>query len=136
MAVTESKLLICLLLFNAPGFAQAECLSTVHDVKANNVNTRWRETTANDGRPMTIAIADGPNGLVYLAKKAGVPWLSGNITVCKSGARTDIMLKNTKTTTNVPMITRMGMPATQSAQIAGNQMRLAAGGWSGTFIGQ
>jgi hypothetical protein len=36
-------------------------------------------------KPLTVSITDGANGLVYSAKKAGVPWLTGNVSVCRSG---------------------------------------------------
>ena len=73
MALTNFKLLICLLILSESTLAQAECLRTVKDIKANNVKARWQETTENDGKPLTISITDGANGLVYSASKAGVP---------------------------------------------------------------
>jgi hypothetical protein len=135
MALTKFKLPICLLLLSGSTLAQAECLKTVSDIKANSVKARWQETTENDGKPLTISIADGVNGLVYSASKAGVPWLTGNVSVCRSGASTEITLKNTKATSNVPMIARLALPSTQSARIVNNQITLAGGGWGGTFIG-
>ena len=116
--------------------AQAKCFSTVSDVKANNVRTRWQETTENDGKPLTISITDGANGLVYSAKKAGLLWLTGNVSVCRSGGATEITLKNTRATSNVPMLARLALPSTQSAQIVDDQINLGGTGWSGTFIGQ
>jgi hypothetical protein len=67
MALTNLKLLICLLILSESTLAQAECLRTVSDVRANGVKARWQETTENDGKPLTISIADGANGLVYSA---------------------------------------------------------------------
>ena len=136
MALTQFKLLIGILVFSAPTLAQAECFKSVREVKANNVKTRWEETTENDGKPMTISIANGVGGLVYSARKAGQLWLSGNISICRSGGGIGIILKNTTTTSNVPMIARMAFPRTQSAQIVGNQIKLAGGGWTGTFVGR
>ena len=94
MALTNLKLLICLLILCESTLAQAECLRTVSDIKANNVKTRWRETTENDGKPLTISITDGANGLVYSASKAGVLWLTGNVTVCRSKDATEITLEH------------------------------------------
>jgi hypothetical protein len=34
------------------------------------------------------------------------------------------------------MFTRIGLPSTLSAPIVGSQIKLAGGGWSGTFVGQ
>ncbi len=136
VALSHFKLLIGFLVFGAPTLAQADCFRTVREVKANNVKTRWQETTENDGKPMTISIANGNDGLVYLARKADQLWLSGNISVCRTGGKTAITLKNTKTTTNVPILARMAFPRSQSAQIVGNQIKLAGGGWTGTFVGQ
>ena len=136
MALTNLKSLICVLILCESTLAQAECLSTVRDIKANNVKARWRETTENDGKPLTISIADGANGLVYSATKAGVLWLTGNVTVCRSQGATEITLKNTKATSNVPMIARLALPSTQSAHIVNDQIKLGGGGWGGTFIGQ
>jgi len=135
MASVNVKLLICLLIFSDSALAQAECFRTVSDVKANSVKSRWRETTENDGKPLTISIGDGANGLVYSASKAGRPWLTGNVSVCRSGGPTEITLKNTKATGNVPMIARLALPSTQSARIVNNQIKLGGGGWGGTFIG-
>ena len=104
MTLTNFKLLICLWILSASTLAQAECLRTVSELKANNVKARWQETTENDGKPLTISIADGANGLVYSARKAGAPWLTGNVTVCRSGGATEITLKNTQATSNVPML--------------------------------
>jgi hypothetical protein len=135
MASVNVKVLICLLIFSDSALAQAECFRTVSDVKANGVKSRWRETTENDGKPLTISIGDGANGLVYSASKAGRPWLTGNVSVCRSGGATEITLKNTKATGNVPMIARLALPSTQSARIVNNQIKLGGGGWGGTFIG-
>jgi hypothetical protein len=81
----EFQLLVCLLILSESTLAQANRLRTVSEIKANNVKARWQETTENDGKPLTISITDGANGLVYSAKKAGVPWLTGNVSVCRSG---------------------------------------------------
>ena len=72
MALTNFKLLICLLILSDSTLAQAKCLRTVSEIKANNVKARWRETTANDGKPLTISITEGTHGLLYSAKRAGV----------------------------------------------------------------
>jgi hypothetical protein len=136
MALTSLKLLICLLILSESTLAQAECLRTVSDVRANGVKARWQETTENDGKPLTISISDGANGLVYTASKAGLPWLTGNVSVCRSAGATEITLKNTKATSNVPMLARLALPSTQSAHIVNNQIKLGGGGWGGTFIGQ
>ena len=136
MALTNLKLLICLLILSESALAQAKCLSTVSELKAHNVKARWHETTENDGKPLRISIADGANGLVYSAEKAGVLWLSGKVSVCLSGGATEITLKNTKATSNVPMLARMALPSTQSARIVNDRIKLGGGGWGGTFIGQ
>jgi hypothetical protein len=136
MASTKFKMLISLLALGQSTLAQAECLKSVSEIKANNVKARWRETTENDGKPLTISISDGADGLIYSASKAGATWLTGNVSVCRSGAATEITLKNTKATGNVPMIARLALPSTQSARIVNNQITLSGGGWGGTFIGQ
>ena len=136
MALTHFKLLICLMILSGSTLAQAECLKTVSEIKANNVKTRWLETTENDGKPLTISIVDGANGLVYSARKAGVLWLTGNVSVCRSVGATEITLKNTQATSNVPMLARLALPSTQSARIVNNQIKLGGAGWGGTFIGQ
>jgi len=100
------------------------------------VKAIWQETTENDGKPLTISITDGANGLVYSASKAGKPWLTGNVSVCNSGGATKITLKNSKATGNVPTLARMALPSTQSAYIVNNQIKLAGGGWGGTFVGR
>jgi hypothetical protein len=53
MALMNFKLLICLLILSESTLAQAECLRTVSELKANNVKARWQETTENDGKPLT-----------------------------------------------------------------------------------
>lgn len=136
VTLAHFKLLIGFLILCAPTLAQANCFKTVREIKVNNVKTRWQETTENDGKPMTISIANGAGGLVYSAQKAGQLWLSGNISVCRSGGDTAITMKNTKTTPNVPMIARMAFPRTQSAQIVGNRITLTGGGWTGSFVGK
>jgi hypothetical protein len=135
MVLRNLKLLVCLLILNESTLAQAKCFRTVSELKANNVRTRWQETTHNDRKPLTISITDGANGLVYSAKKAGLLWLTGNVSVCRSGGATEITLKNTQATSNVPMLARLALPSTQSAHIVNDQIKLAGGGWGGTFIG-
>ena len=124
------------LILSESTLTQAECLRTVKEIKANNVKARWQETTENDGKPLTVSITDGANGLVYSAKKAGVPWLTGNVSVCRSGGATEITLKNTQATSNVPMLARLALPSTQSAHIVNDLIKRAGGGWGGTFLGQ
>ena len=134
MVLRNFILLICLLILSESTLAEASCFNTISDVKANKVRTRWQETTENDGKPLTISISDGANGLVYSAKKAGLLWLTGNVFVCRSGGVTEITLKNTQATRNVPMLARLALPSTQSAHIVNDQIKLAGGGWGGTFI--
>jgi hypothetical protein len=136
VTVLQLKVLLGFLALVAPTLAQARCFKTIGEVKANHVRTRWRETTENDGKPMTISIANGADGLVYSAEKADQLWLRGNISVCRSNGDLEIVLKNTKTTANVPMFARLGFPRRQSANIVNNQITLAGGGWKGTFVGQ
>jgi hypothetical protein len=136
MVLRKFKLLIFLLILSESTLAQAKCFRTVSELKANNVRTRWQETTHNDRKPLTISITDGANGLVYSAKKAGLLWLTGNVSVCRSGGVTEITLKNTQATSNVPMLARLALPSTQSAHIVNDQIKLAGGGWGGTFLGQ
>jgi hypothetical protein len=136
MALRNFKLLIGLLILSESTLAQAHCLRTVSEIKANSVKARWQETTENDGRPLTISISDGANGLVYSASKAGVPWLTGNVSVCRSGSTTEITLKNTEATSNVPMLARLALPSTISTHIVNDQIKLAGGGWGGTFVGR
>jgi hypothetical protein len=136
MAQMNFKLLICLLTLSGSTLAQADCLRTVTAIKANGVKARWLETTENDGKPLTISITNGAKGLVYSASKAGVPWLTGNVAVCRSGGATEITLENTEATSNVPMFARLALPSTQSAHIVNGQIKLAGGGWGGTFIGR
>ena len=138
MVLKNFRLLICLLILsdNESTLAQAKCLRNVSELKTNNVKARWQETTENDGKPLMISIADGANGLVYSATKAGVLWLTGNVSVCLSGSATQITLKNTKATSNVPTLARLALPSTQSAQIVNDQIKLGGGGWGGTFVGQ
>jgi hypothetical protein len=57
VALTNFKLLLCVLTLSESTLAQAECLKTVSDVRANGVKARWQETTQNDGKPLTISIA-------------------------------------------------------------------------------
>jgi hypothetical protein len=135
MVLRNLKLLICLLILSESTLAQAKCFRTVSELKSNNVRTRWKETTHNDRKPLTISITDGANGLVYSAKKAGLLWLTGNVSVCRSGDATEITLKNTQATSNVPILARLALPSTQSAHIVNDQIKLAGGGWGGTFIG-
>ncbi len=72
MALMNFKLLICLVILSESTLAQAECLRTVSELKANDVKARWQETTENDGKPLTISITDGANGRAYSSKKAGL----------------------------------------------------------------
>ena len=136
MALTNFKLLICLLILSDSAVAQAKCLGTVSELKANNVKTRWHETTENDGKPLRISITDGANGLVYSAKKAGVLWLTGHVSVCPFGNTTVITLKNTRATSHVPMLARLALPSSQSAKVVNDRIKLGGGGWGGTFVGQ
>jgi hypothetical protein len=136
MAPKSFRLLICLLILSEPALAQAKCFRTVREIKANDVKARWRETTENDGKPLTISIADGANGLVYSARKAGVPWLTGKVSVCNSGHATEITLKDTQATNHAPTLAMLAFPSTLSANIVSDQIKLEGGGWGGTFIGQ
>ncbi len=128
------KLLICLLVVGESALARAECFTSVSAVKAHHVKTKWQETTENDGKPMIISIADGVDGLVFSTKKAGVLWLSGSVSVCRHGSAIDIDLRNPQATSNVPMMARLGLPSVLSAHIVSDQIKLAGGGWSGTFV--
>lgn len=116
--------------------AQAACLGSVGELKANGVKASWQETTENDGKPLTIVITDGASGLVYSASKAGQLWLTGEASVCRSGNATEITLSKTKATGNVPMLARMALPSTQSAYIVNDQIKLAGSAWGGTFVGR
>jgi hypothetical protein len=135
VSLTNLKLLLGFLILIAPTVAQAKCMGTVHDLRANHVKTKWQETTENDGKPLTISITDGAHGLIFHARKAGALWLTGNVSICRTGGATEITLKNTRATSNVPMMARLALPSTQSARIVNNRIRLGGAGWSGTFMG-
>lgn len=135
MGPVQFKLLICGFVLGGATMAQAACLQSVSELKANDIKTSWRETTANDGKPLTIVIDDGAGGLAYTATKAGEPWLTGRVSVCRSGDTTKITLSNTQATSNVPALARMALPSTQSADIIDDQIELSGGAWSGTFVG-
>jgi hypothetical protein len=109
MALTNFKLLICLLILSESTLAQAKCLRTISELKANNVKARWQETTANDGKPLTISITHGANGLVYSAKKAGVLWLTGNVSVCLSGGATEITFEKHQSHEQCPEACKAGV---------------------------
>jgi hypothetical protein len=136
MVPRNFKRLVCLLIIGESTLAQAKCFGAVSDLRANNVRTTWQETTENDGKPLMISISDAANGLVYSAKKAGSLWLTGNVSVCRSGGATEITLNNTRATSNVPTLARLALPSRQSAYIVNNQIKLAGGGWGGTFVGR
>jgi hypothetical protein len=136
MGPTKFRLLVCLFILGGSTMAQAACLGSVSEIKANGIKASWQETTENDGKPLTIVITDGANGLVYSASKAGQLWLTGEASVCRLGNATQITLNNTKATGNVPMLARMALPSTQSAYIVNDQIKLAGGAWGGTFVGR
>ena len=78
-----------------------------------------------------------PTRLIYSASQAGVPWPDRErIRLSFWRRNRDYLGKNTKATSNVPMITRLALPSTQSAHIVNNQIKLGGGGWGGTFVGQ
>src|SRR5438270_8471442 len=101
----------------APTLAEASCFGAVQELKANHVPTQWQETTENDGKPLIISLSDGPSGLSYSARKAGQVWLTGNVSVCRSAGATEITLKETQATSNVPAFARLALPSTQTASI-------------------
>lgn len=136
MSPTKLGWLACLFVFSGATLAHATCLTSVTELKARGIKAHWLEATADDGKPLTIVIADGAGGLVYSASKAGEPWLTGKASVCRSGGATTVTLKNTKATKNVPMVTRMVLPSTLSAPIVNDEIRLAGGAWRGTFVGR
>lgn len=124
---------ICSTLIGWSAFAKEQCLESVSDLHAAKVKTTWVETTANDGKPLTISISDGPGGLVYSATKAGKLWLTGEVNVCRSGNGLKFTLDKTVATDEVPWPARMMLPTTQSAQIIDGKIQLGGGPWSGTF---
>ncbi|CAI9404205.1 hypothetical protein ANOBCDAF_04574 [Pleomorphomonas sp. T1.2MG-36] len=136
MSPTNLRLLVCLVMLGGPTLAHATCLTSVTELKAEGIKTNWQETTMDDGKPLKIVIADGANGLVYSASKAGEPWLTGDAAFCRSGNTTTVTLDNTKATENVPLVTRMALPSTLSAPIVNDEIRLAGGAWRGTFVGR
>jgi hypothetical protein len=119
-----------------PAFAKEQCFDTVSELEAIKVKTTWVETTENDGKPLTISVSDGSKGLVYSATKAGKVWLAGNVTVCRSGNELVFTMEHTTATDEVPMLARMMLPATQSAQIIDGKIMLGGGAWSGTFVSE
>ena len=136
MSPTHLRLLVCLFTLGGSTLAHANCLTSVTELKAEGIKTNWHETTMDDGKPLKIVIADGANGLVYSASKAGKPWLSGDASFCRSGDTTTVTLDNTKATEHVPLVTRMALPSTLSAPIVNDEIRLAGGPWRGTFVGR
>lgn len=136
MGPTKLRLLVCLLVLGGSTIAEAACLNSVSEIKANGIKANWLETTADDGKPLKIVISDGANGLVYSASKAGKPWLAGEASFCRSGDMTTVTLNNTKVTENVPMVTRMALPSKLSAPIVDGQIKLVGGVWRGTFVGR
>jgi hypothetical protein len=69
MVLRNLKFLICLLILSESTVAQAKCFRTVSELKANNVRTRWQETTHNDRKPLTISIMTEPTDLSTQPKR-------------------------------------------------------------------
>lgn len=136
MSPTKLRWLVCLFILGGSTLAHATCLTSVTELKARGIKANWQETTMDDGKPLTIVIADGAGGLVYSASKAGEPWLTGKASFCRSGAATTVTLSSTKATKNVPLVTRMALPSTLSAPIVDDKIKLAGGVWRGTFVGR
>jgi hypothetical protein len=136
MGRASSKLFILLVAISVTTVAQAECFRSVKEMKTNNIKRRWQETTANDGKPLMISIGDSSDGLIFSAKKAGVLWLTGDVSACRTEGAVDITMRNTKATSDVPALTRLALPATLSARIVSDKLKLAGGGWSGIFVGR
>jgi hypothetical protein len=86
MALTNVKWLICLLIISEPTLAQAKCVRTVSELKANHVKARWHETTENDGKPLTISITDGPTVLSTQPKRPVCSGLPGRYPCVVPGA--------------------------------------------------
>lgn len=136
MNSTKLNLLVCLFVLGGPAIAEASCLNSVTELKAEGIKVNWQETTMDDGKPLKITISDGANGLVYSASKAGEPWLAGQASFCRSGDKTVVTLNNTEVTENVPLVTRMALPDTLTAPIVNDQINLTGGPWRGTFVGR
>ncbi|PKR87369.1 hypothetical protein CXZ10_20190 [Pleomorphomonas diazotrophica] len=136
MSSTKLNLLVCLFVLGGSTVAEATCLNSVTELKAEGIKAHWLETTADDGKPLKIVISDGAKGLVYSASKAGEPWLAGKASFCRSGDKTVVTLNNTEVTENVPLVTRMALPDTLTAPIVNDEINLAGGPWRGTFVGR
>ena len=132
---TLGKSLALLLALAGPVYAQAKCLNSVGELKDNNVRTKWHETTSDDGKPMNIYIS-GNHGLTYQAIKGRDVWLTGSVSVCLIGNKTQLNLHNTVATDKVPLLVRNLIPTVRMAQIINDKIEFRDSGWSGTFVAE
>jgi hypothetical protein len=133
MIRTPGKSLAFLLALGGSVYAQPNCLNSVSELKKNNVKINWRETSADDGKPMRIHIR-GNHGLTYQGIKAGDVWLKGRVSVCITGGKTHIDLHSTVATHKVPLLVRKLIPTRQTAQIVNDKIQFRDARWRGTFV--
>ena len=137
------KILMSMLFLFSFGFAktaQAECadnLEELHEMMGEGFKLDWRETTANDGKPMMLNITEkgGKLHLVFDKTNEGV-WGSGEIKICKNGSSYSIVASDMQPGKKTPFLLKGAMSGNKTFNLeipSHNNIKVSGGGWKGTF---
>lgn len=136
-------MLYALLFLLSPALAR-DCASDLPGLaklfKRESFPATWRETTANDGKPLVVKISerDGRLHLEFDKTKEGL-WAKGTADVCagKKSVEAAISKKQIKLGDAAPWILRMSMKGGATftlEQPEPGKLHIGTFGWSGDFV--
>ena len=121
-------------------YADDECASDMHELNTmigHEFHTHWRETSANDGKPMLLRITEQGDKLNMVFEKThdGI-WGSGVIEVCKKGSKYEIVATGMQPGSAATNLIRGMMNGSQKFNLqinSASSIRVWRFGWSGNF---
>ncbi len=122
----------------------ADCAKDLHSLGKlfgeENFPAVWRETTANDGKPLVVTLSErkGQLHLEFNKTKEGL-WAAGTAGLCKGkdGVEAKITKKQIKLGKAAPWILRMSMKGGATFKLSKKDaatLHIGTFGWSGDFV--
>lgn len=120
--------------------AADDCASDMQELNTmigHEFHTHWRETTADDGKPMLLRITEQGNKLhIVFEKTRDGLWGSGEVEVCKKGSKYEIVSANMQPGKSAPGMIRGMMNGSQKFNLqinSASSIKVWRFGWSGSF---
>lgn len=138
------RLVGCLVVLYSLNSTALDCAKDLSTLTALNggkiINSKWAETTADDGKPLIIDLSPRDSQLYFIFDKSkeGI-WAEGPAEICKDQENLEARISGDKIKLgkSAPMVIRLSMSSGAKFKLKfkdSEHLHVSTFGWSGDFI--